>query len=128
MDHERASTPSHRTVTEQARSVSHTSGPWIASDRHSEYASDSAESTWCVEQEYDDNFTIAVLVQDVSELRSTAEANARLIAAAPDMAAELSQLEIELQSFLDCDMSPTREWLQDNLASIQKVLAKAGVS
>jgi hypothetical protein len=52
-------------------------------------------------------------------------ANLNLFAAAPEMAAELSQLEIELESFIECDTSPTQEWLRDNLASIAKVLTNA---
>lgn len=52
-------------------------------------------------------------------------ADARLIAAAPTMAAELSQLEIEIESFIECGMSPRTEWLRDNLASIRAVLASA---
>ena len=62
-----------------------------------------------------------------AEGQSLAEhnANARLIAAAPNLAAELSQLELEFQSFIDCGTRPTDEWLRDNCESIRAALAKA---
>ena len=132
MDHERATHPDQPSVTEQLRSVSHTPGPWIVGLPYCWHG----HGFLPVARTH--TFATGRIMKQIAaigygrkskpnDIGVTAEdgANADLIAAAPDMAAELSQLELEFESFIDCDAFPGRKWLQENLASIKAVLAKA---
>lgn len=64
----------------------HTKGPWIAVENDGAYVKDPKFATWCIEERGSAaEMVVAVVISDVALLANKVEANARLIAAAPEM-------------------------------------------
>lgn len=91
------------------------------------------ETKWTVHQGADytsvltskDSHTDHAVADVYGETAEEALQHAHLIAAAPDQNQELQELRDELQSFLDAGTKPSDEWLQENIASIDAILAEA---
>lgn len=70
--------------------VGHTPGPWKAINGKHSYADGTGTSEWRVEGG-ENEFVLAAIIGDVADVRKHAKANARLIAAAPDLLALLEE-------------------------------------
>ena len=97
----------------------HTPGPWSwdQGDVGQDYS-----VPYCTVSSADE-----IVIAEVNDRfdRDIGRANARLIAAAPDLLEKLERFEQELASFEESCMLPTPLWIQHNLDSVRAVLAKA---
>lgn len=70
----------------------HTKGPWVAVENDGAYVKDPKLATWRVEERGSSaEMVVAVVVSDIALLAKKVEANARLMAAAPEMLAALNE-------------------------------------
>lgn len=77
----------------------HTPGPWVIEENHEECYG-SLLARWLILAKEGHGYALATAITDTDELRLEGEANARLIAAAPDLLLELTRLSREVGGIL----------------------------
>lgn len=98
--------------------MSHTPGPWGATTRRGSW-------DWVVYQEANPNTEICQPFHDGTEFNETGEANARLIAAAPDMLKALTDL---IATYEWCSVDPIDRGyasLNDAITDARKIVSTA---
>jgi hypothetical protein len=96
----------------------HAPGPWGATTRQGSW-------DWLVFQESDPNIEICQMFHDGTELNERGEANARLVAAAPDLLATLREIVTEIRAYQSPECDDAGTWGADLLKQADAAIAKA---
>jgi len=88
----------------------HTKGPWIAVENDGAYVKNPEFATWRIEERGSAaEMVVAVIISDIALLADKVEANARLMAAAPEMRAALNKAYDLIRAEYSCPKAAALE-------------------